>query len=130
VWTQLAYGKAWTWVPVGVAAAALAGVVLLARDRREGRAFALTSLATVMAVVIIFGSIFPHVLPITGTESLTIDNASSSRNTLIVMTWVAVIMTPVVLAYTAWTYWVFRARLGLGDIPAPAVPTRLRPARS
>jgi cytochrome d ubiquinol oxidase subunit II len=27
-------------------------------------------------------------------------------------------MTPVVLAYTAWAYWVFRRRLGIGDIPA------------
>jgi cytochrome d ubiquinol oxidase subunit II len=36
------------------------------------------------------------------------------------MTWVAAIMTPIVLAYTTWTYWVFRARLGLGDIPTMA----------
>jgi cytochrome d ubiquinol oxidase subunit II len=118
VWTQLCYGKGWTWVPVALAAAALVGVVAAARAGREGVGFTLTSLTTVLAVVIIFGSLFPNVLPVIGDVSLTIDNASSSRNTLTVMTWVALVMTPVVLAYTAWAYWVFRRRLGIGDIPA------------
>jgi len=125
VWTQLAYGKAWTWAPVAVAAVALVGVVLVTRAGREGLGFALTSLTTVTAVVLIFGSMFPTVLPIHGAASLTIDNASSTHTTLTVMTWVAVIMTPVVLAYQTWTYWVFRARLGLGDIPVAAGLKRL-----
>jgi cytochrome d ubiquinol oxidase subunit II len=120
IWTQLAYGKGWTWIPVALAAAALIGVVLAARAGREGVGFVLTSAVTVLAVVIIFGSLFPDVLPIHGADSLTIDNASSTLNTLTVMTWVAVIMTPIVLAYQAWAYWVFRRRLGLGDIPASA----------
>ncbi len=34
------------------------------------------------------------------------------------MSWVAVIFTPVVLAYQTWTYWVFRKRIGRADIPA------------
>jgi cytochrome d ubiquinol oxidase subunit II len=79
-------------------------------------------------VVIIFGSLYPNVLPITGGDSLTIDNASSSEKTLTVMTVVAVVMTPIVLAYTAWTYWVFRSRLNVGDIPPHSGPRRLRSA--
>jgi cytochrome d ubiquinol oxidase subunit II len=118
IWTQLAFGKAWTWIPVVLAAAALVGVVLVARQGREGLGFALTSVVTVLAVVIIFGSLFPNVLPLRGAPSLTIDNASSTANTLTVMTWVAVIMTPIVLAYQAWSYWVFRRRIGIGNIPA------------
>ena len=51
--------------------------------------------------------------------SLTITNASSTEYTLKVMTWVAVIMTPVVLAYQAWTYWVFRRRLHPDQITDP-----------
>jgi cytochrome d ubiquinol oxidase subunit II len=43
--------------------------------------------------------------------SLTIYNASSSPYTLQVMTVVALIFTPIVLAYQAWTYWVFRKRI-------------------
>jgi len=38
----------------------------------------------------------------------------------LVMTWVALIFTPVVLAYQGWTYWVFRKRLTRSDIrPTP-----------
>ncbi len=43
--------------------------------------------------------------------SLTVHNASSSHYTLLVMTVVAVIFTPIVLLYQAWSYWVFRARV-------------------
>jgi cytochrome d ubiquinol oxidase subunit II len=33
------------------------------------------------------------------------------------MTWVAVILTPVVLLYQGWTYWVFRKRISAEHIP-------------
>lgn len=62
----------------------------------------------------LFVTLWPDVLPSTvdpATNSLTVDNASSTPYTLRVMTWVAVVFTPVVLAYQSWTYWVFRARL-------------------
>ena len=49
------------------------------------------------------------------TNSLTTTNAASTPYTLRIMTWVAAIFTPVVLAYQAWTYWVFRKRIGLGE---------------
>ena len=32
------------------------------------------------------------------------------------MTVVALVMTPIVLAYQAWTYWVFRARVGVAQV--------------
>jgi len=38
--------------------------------------------------------------------------------TLTIMTVVALIFTPLVLAYQAWTYWVFRKRIGVHHIPA------------
>jgi len=50
--------------------------------------------------------------------SLTVTNASSAHYTLVVMSWVAIIFTPVVLAYQGWTYWVFRKRLSSSDVPA------------
>jgi cytochrome d ubiquinol oxidase subunit II len=49
--------------------------------------------------------------------SLTTSNASATHYTLTVMTVVAVIFTPVVLAYQAWTYWVFRKRISVHHIP-------------
>jgi cytochrome d ubiquinol oxidase subunit II len=38
------------------------------------------------------------------------------------MSWVAVVFTPLVLAYQGWTYWVFRQRLTSSDIPAAQAP--------
>ena len=38
------------------------------------------------------------------------------------MTVVAVIFTPLVLAYQAWTYWVFRRRISVDHIPAHVAP--------
>ncbi|MBI4941675.1 MAG: cytochrome d ubiquinol oxidase subunit II [Actinobacteria bacterium] len=119
IWTQLAYGKTWTWAVVVVAAVALVGVVLSARAGKEGQGFLLTSVVTVGAVVMLFGCLYPAVLHINDAADLTISNASSTQNTLTVMTWVAVIMTPIVLVYQSWTYWVFRSRISATDIPAP-----------
>ena len=75
--------------------------------------------------MLIFGSLYPDVMPSTtdAAYSLTIHNASSTDYTLGVMTWVAAFLTPVVLAYQAWTYWVFRRRLSVDDIPAHSEPT-------
>ncbi len=119
LWTQLAYGKTWTWLLVGAAAAALLAVVALTRAEREGWAFVFTTVAIVGTVVLLFGSLFPNVMPSTlgDTLSLTIENASSSPYTLKVMTWAAVIVTPVVLIYQGWTYWVFRQRISTKHIP-------------
>ncbi|MFZ2173442.1 MAG: cytochrome d ubiquinol oxidase subunit II [Rhodococcus sp. (in: high G+C Gram-positive bacteria)] len=119
LWTQLAYGKGWTWILVVVAAGALLGVVAFTRAEREGWAFLLTSIAIVGTIVLLFGSLFPNVMPSTldAVYSLTIDNASSSPYTLKVMTWAAAFLTPVVLIYQGWTYWVFRKRISTSHIP-------------
>ena len=119
VWTQVAYSVPWTWAATLVAALALVAVVLLTRMGREGWAFTASAVAIVAAVVLIFGSRYPDVMPaIDPANSLTVTNASSTDYTLTIMTWVAVILTPVVLAYQAWTYWVFRKRLTVEHIPA------------
>lgn len=118
VWTQLAFGKTWTWAPVGVAALALLYAVLATRGRKEGPAFAATAVTIVAAVVLIFGSLFPDVMPaLDPAHSLTVWNASSTDYTLRIMTWVAVALVPVVLAYQGWTLWVFRKRLTVEHIP-------------
>ncbi|KGM15097.1 cytochrome C oxidase assembly protein, partial [Actinotalea fermentans ATCC 43279 = JCM 9966 = DSM 3133] len=104
VWTQLAYSVAWTWAATLLAAVALVGLVVAARLRREGWAFVASAVAIVAAVVLIFGSLYPDVMPaLDPANSLTVDNASSSDYTLTIMTWVAAILTPLVLAYQAWT---------------------------
>lgn len=120
LWAQVAYSVPWTWAAVVVAALCLVGVILTNARGREGWAFTLSAGAIVAAVVLIFGSMYPDVMPaVDPANSLTVQNASSSDYTLTVMTWVAVILVPVVIAYQAWTYWVFRRRLSTEDIPAP-----------
>lgn len=122
-WTQLAHGKGWTWAAVAVAAAALVGVVVLVPRGREGAAFAATCAVVVSAVVLLFGSLFPDVMPSSTDPAGTLDirNASSTPYTLGVMTWVAVALVPLVLAYQAWSLWVFRHRLSAEHIPLPRV---------
>jgi hypothetical protein len=62
--------------------------------------------------------------------SPTVHNASSSHYTLSVMTWVALLFTPVVLAHQGWTYWVFRHRVGGTPVPSllPPKPSSGPPA--
>ena len=118
IWAQLAYGKGWTWIAVVLAAGGLVGVFFMNAQKREGYAFILSAVVLVAAVVLIFGSMYPNVMPAhDAANSLTITNASSSNYTLTVMTWVAVIMVPIVLAYSAWSYWVFRRRISTAHIP-------------
>jgi cytochrome d ubiquinol oxidase subunit II len=119
-WTQLAYGTGWTWAPVTVAAVALIAAVAAAHTGREGWAFTGTALTIVATTVTLFGALYPDVLPASNNaaNSLTTTNASSTPYTLEIMTWVAVFFTPVVLAYQAWTYWVFRKRVTRAHIPA------------
>ncbi|WP_446214865.1 cytochrome d ubiquinol oxidase subunit II [Micromonospora sp. IBHARD004] len=101
------------------AALALVGGLAAARVRREGWAFTGTAVAIALAVATLFAALFPNVLPSTldAAGTLTATNASSTPYTLKIMTWVAVVFTPIVLAYQGWTYWVFRKRIGVVHIP-------------
>jgi cytochrome bd ubiquinol oxidase subunit II len=98
---------------------ALVAALLANRAGREGWSFVLMGLTIVAATATLFQALYPNVLPSTldPAFSLTVSNASSTGYTLKIMTWVAVFFTPVVLAYQAWTYWVFRKRIGVEQIP-------------
>jgi cytochrome d ubiquinol oxidase subunit II len=104
---------------LGIATLVLAvGFVLRGMN---GRAFAMTALGILLTVTTLFTSLYPRVLvsaPDFG-NSLTVSGASSSHYALGVMTVVALILTPVVLLYQGWTYYVFRGRLGGEEIASP-----------
>ncbi|AQA05005.1 cytochrome d ubiquinol oxidase subunit II [Mycobacterium sp. MS1601] len=122
IWTQLGYGKTWTWAVLALAVVAqLAAVALLHRGTRDGWAFISTTLVVVAVIVLAFGALFPNLVPSTLNPdwSLTIFNASSTPYTLTVMTWAAAIFAPLVVIYQAWTYWVFRQRISTDRIPDP-----------
>ncbi|TGN65441.1 cytochrome d ubiquinol oxidase subunit II [Nocardioides eburneiflavus] len=119
VWTQVRTGTALTAVVFAVAALALVGGLVAARAGREGLAFVGTFATIGLAVVGLFLALFPDVMPSTTDPaySLTTTNAAATAYTLKVMTWVAVVFTPIVLGYQAWTYWVFRKRISVHHIP-------------
>ncbi|MBV9318464.1 MAG: cytochrome d ubiquinol oxidase subunit II [Mycobacterium sp.] len=120
LWTQLSYGKAWTWLVLAAAVIAqLAAVALVWRRTREGWAFICIAVVVAAVVVLLFGALYPNLVPSTLNPqwSVTIDNASSTSYTLKVMTWVAVIFAPITVAYQGWTYWVFRQRISAERIP-------------
>ncbi len=108
-----------TGVTVAVAVAAIIAALLLATAavaelvRRPGVAFIVSTGAIVMLFVTLFVDLFPNVMPSSTSPAfnLTIANTSSSHMTLTLMAIVAAVMVPIVLAYTAWAYWVFRKRV-------------------
>jgi len=129
VWTYLQRREAphvrWFALLAGIAALCLVGALIAVRAGREGLAFLGTAATIAFAVGSLFVSLFPEVMPssIDPALSLTTTNAASSAYTLRIMTWVAAIFTPVVLVYQGFSYYVFRRRIGVEDLPAAVVTT-------
>ncbi len=92
---------------------AMLGTGYMLRRGRAGWAFAGTVTSIAAAVITMFIILYPRVMisSLNPEWSLTIYNASSSPYTLRLMAIIAVIFVPIVLAYQAWTYWVFRHRV-------------------
>ncbi|MBT2871359.1 cytochrome d ubiquinol oxidase subunit II [Streptomyces cellulosae] len=122
LWTQVESGDGTSLVAFGVAVASLVAALRANQAGREGWAFTLSGVTIVAAVAMLFLTLFPNVMPSTldPAWSLTVTNASSSPYTLKIMTWLAVLATPLVLLYQGWTYWVFRKRIGTQHIADPA----------
>lgn len=121
LWTQVAHGKTWTWLALAAAVAALLTAVgLVWSHQREGLAFVATIVVVAAVAVLLFGSLYPNLLPSTldPAWSVTIYNGSSTPYTLKIMTWASLTLLPLVIGYQAWTYWVFRKRITADAIPA------------
>ncbi len=96
-----------------LAAVAAVGSLALRYKDADAGAFWSLGLAILAGVAAVFAGLYPLVMPSTLNPawSLTIYNAAASPYTLRVMTYVALIFTPLVLLYQGWTYWVFRGRV-------------------
>jgi cytochrome d ubiquinol oxidase subunit II len=70
-------------------------------------------LTIALTLISCFGIMFPRVMISTldPAYSLTIYNAASSAYTLKIMSIVALIFIPIILAYQGWSYWIFRERI-------------------
>jgi cytochrome d ubiquinol oxidase subunit II len=118
VWTQVISGRGVIPGPVQlIAVLALIAVTWLLRDGREGWAFTMTTIAMATVVLTIFVDLYPRVMvsSTSAANDLTVHNTASAPYALKVMTVVVALLFPVVVAYQAWTYYVFRRRLGLSD---------------
>lgn len=76
-------------------------------------------LLTLACIILTAGiAMFPFVMPSSTmmNASLTMWDATSSQLTLNVMTWVAVVLVPIILLYTAWCYWKMFGRITKEDI--------------
>ena len=119
----LQLGTPASWVVAGLAAVALLAAIAANAKGAEGWAFTGTSLTIALTVVSYFLMLFPNAINGRGdSPDLTLEAAASSPLTLTIMTWAAVVFTPIMLGYTAWTYWVFRRRLSVEHMPAVADP--------
>jgi cytochrome bd ubiquinol oxidase subunit II len=129
LWTQALNGDTLSLVLFVLAAVFLLGGLGAATRGREGWAFAGNFVAIGLAVAGLFAALFPDVMPssLDPAWSLTTTNASATDYTLAVMTWVAVVFTPIVLLYQGWTYWVFRRRISTHHIPQPTGPKAAPP---
>lgn len=127
VWQNLAYpasanpffnGSVITWLVGILSVVCLLTAVYMTKNEREGWAFILTGLSIVTLFIGIFTKMFGTLGFIQNAENpLNIVTASASGPTLGLMTIAAVIFVPIVLAYQAWSYWVFSRRISTKQIP-------------
>jgi cytochrome d ubiquinol oxidase subunit II len=101
----------------------------LVYEQRDGFAFAATTVTMASAIVAIFTGLYPNVMvsSTSAANNLTAVNTASPAYPLKVMSVVAIILLPVVLIYQAWTYYVFRRRVGAGEFEQKAPPAAPAP---
>ena len=110
-----------TWI-LGLLAAILVAVAATSQKKGgDGLAFVLNGLAIAVMMVTMFIKMWINIgfVP----EGIEFDMwiASSSPMTLKIMTIAACVFVPIVLAYQAWSYWVFSKRLSREAISDNAV---------
>ncbi|OKL45953.1 cytochrome d ubiquinol oxidase subunit II [Boudabousia liubingyangii] len=131
LWAQFAYGSGQplAWVPLAIAAVLLIVSTAATVTGKIRPAFWASFAGIAGAVAFIFTNMAPDVMrsAIDPAYSLTLWDASSSYGTLKLMTIVAVILVPIVLAYTVWSYYVFRAKISVDDVhPAGLLKDKIR----
>ena len=127
LWAQAFSGRVAVTLPLALIAAVLwLGALFATMKGRDGWAFLLSTGTIAFAVTEMFVWLFPNVMVsnIDEAYNLTVTNASSQSYTLTVMTIVAVVMTPIVLIYQGWTFWIFRKRISTSMIPPQPVSGR------
>jgi cytochrome bd ubiquinol oxidase subunit II len=129
-WTHVGLGSGFVPKPLeAVALIAVIAAAFAARARSDGWAFLAAGVGIAGTVGSIFTELFPRLMVSTTStaNNLTISNTVSPPYTLKVMTVVAVIFFPLVVAYQAWSYHVFRRRLTLPKVDSHGPEVAPRP---
>nr|WP_052478671.1 cytochrome d ubiquinol oxidase subunit II [Kibdelosporangium sp. MJ126-NF4]CEL19899.1 Cytochrome d ubiquinol oxidase subunit II [Kibdelosporangium sp. MJ126-NF4]CTQ97123.1 Cytochrome d ubiquinol oxidase subunit II (EC 1.10.3.-) [Kibdelosporangium sp. MJ126-NF4] len=93
-------------------ASLLAALLLVARGRR-GWAFAATSLAALLPVPLLGAGLYPYLLASTvDGRGVSVAQAAADASTLAVLLPWGIVLLPVIVAYQAWSWWLFRGRVG------------------
>ncbi|MDW6003720.1 cytochrome d ubiquinol oxidase subunit II [Vibrio mangrovi] len=105
------YPLLWLAPILGVAMPLIA--VLASRMEKGGIAFIASSLTNAGIIFTAGFAMFPFIMPssMAPSHSLTMWDSTSSELTLKLMTGVAVVMVPIILCYTCWTYYKMFGRL-------------------
>jgi cytochrome bd ubiquinol oxidase subunit II len=113
-WTRASENKGVFVSPLEACAVlAVFAAAWLATDGRETWAFIATTVAMAATIGSIFVDLYPQVM-VSSTNSafsLTVDNTATGSYPLKVITVIALVLLPVVLAYQAWSYYVFHRRV-------------------
>ncbi|WP_327683576.1 cytochrome d ubiquinol oxidase subunit II [Kitasatospora sp. NBC_00458] len=94
-----------------VVTAGAAGWWCLVRGH-DALAFTATCAATALPVLLIGAGQYPYLLTASSGAGITVDDAVADGATLKLLTGFGVLVVPVILAYQAWSWWVFRGRTG------------------
>jgi cytochrome d ubiquinol oxidase subunit II len=107
----------WLVIPLFAVAALIAIKPFLSKGSLPG-AFAASCVTIVMVTFTGVAGLYPNLIPssIDPAYSLTIYNSSSSPYTLKIMTVVALIFVPVVIAYQIWSYRIFRKKVSADEM--------------
>jgi cytochrome d ubiquinol oxidase subunit II len=115
-------------VPDPIQILAVLAVIFAARlavsEHHDGAAFTASTIAIAAVIGSIFINLYPNVM-VSSTNSaynLTVNNSASGSYALKVMTIVAILFVPLVIAYQGWSFHVFRAR-----VKAPATADQTNP---
>ncbi|HEY7432385.1 MAG TPA: cytochrome d ubiquinol oxidase subunit II [Streptosporangiaceae bacterium] len=122
IWTHVSSGRGTFFLnPIELLAIVAAIAALwLVFENRAGFAFAATSVTIASCILSVFVGLYPNVM-VSSTNpayNLTVHNTASGGYSLKAMTVVVVIFLPLVLAYQAWTYYVFRRRISREEFSA------------
>ncbi|NWN82794.1 MAG: cytochrome d ubiquinol oxidase subunit II [Halomonas sp.] len=99
------------WVLPVLALACAAWLLMAVYRRQEGQPFIATLGLFIFTYLGLVASKWPVIVP----PNYTIWDAASAPESQLFLLIGVLLVTPIVLAYTAWTYWVFRGKVRPGD---------------